>query len=55
MKVYLRDKQVAEMLSIGRSTVWHYVKIGKLPKPFKLSPRVSIWKVSDIEEVLRQI
>lgn len=49
MNQYLRDKQVAEMLTIGRSSVWRMAKEGKLPKPIKLSERVSVWKLSDIE------
>jgi prophage regulatory protein len=48
-KQYLRDKDVAEMLSIGRSSVWRMAKEGKLPAPFKLSERVTVWKLSDIE------
>jgi prophage regulatory protein len=48
-KQYLRDKDVAEMLSIGRSSVWRMAKEGKLPAPIKLSQRVTVWKLSDIE------
>jgi predicted DNA-binding transcriptional regulator AlpA len=49
MEKLIRDVGVAEALKIGRSTVWHYVRIGKLPKPMKLSARVSVWKESDIQ------
>jgi predicted DNA-binding transcriptional regulator AlpA len=49
MNQYLRDKQVAEMLTIGRSSVWRMAKEGKLPAPIKLSERVTVWKLSDIE------
>lgn len=49
MNQYLRDKQVAEMLTIGRSSVWRMAKEGKLPAPFKMSERVTVWKLSDIE------
>lgn len=52
MERYLRDKEVAKMLSIGRSTVWYYTKIGKLPKPIKFSPRVTVWKLTDIEQII---
>lgn len=45
----LRDKDVAKMLSIAKSTVWMYASNGTLPKPTKISPRVSAWKLSDIE------
>lgn len=49
MEQYLRDKDVAKMLTIGRSSVWRMAKEGKLPAPIKLSERVSVWKLSDIE------
>lgn len=55
MEKYLRVKDVAEMLSIGKSTVWLYAKTGKLPKPIKLSPNVTVWKLSDIEQMLAQL
>lgn len=48
----LRDKEVADLLSIGRSTVWLYASSGVLPKPIKLSPRVSVWRLSDIESFI---
>ncbi|MDD2267806.1 AlpA family phage regulatory protein [Sulfuricurvum sp.] len=49
MNQYLRDKDVAKMLTIGRSSVWRMAKEGKLPAPLKISERVTVWKLSDIE------
>lgn len=49
MENLLRVKDVAKTLNIGVSTVWYYSSIGKLPKPLKLSPRVTVWKASDIQ------
>ena len=48
MEKLLRVPQVAEMLSVSKSTVWQYAREGKLPKATKLSPRVSVWKESDV-------
>lgn len=48
-KVYFRVKDVAEMLSISKSAVWHYVSKGLLNKPIKLSHRVSVWTRADID------
>ena len=45
---FLRDKGVAEMLSISRTQVWKLSKQGKLPKPIKLSPGVTIWEYTGI-------
>ncbi len=50
----LRVPKVAEKLSISVSTVWQYARQGKIPKPIKLSPRVSVWKESDIDAFLEQ-
>ena len=45
---YLRVNDVVEMLSVGKSTVWAWVKESKFPKPIKLSEYVTVWKLSDI-------
>ena len=46
---YARAKTIAKMLDIGLSTLWQMVKENRLPKPVKLSPRVTLW---DVDEVL---
>lgn len=43
-----RDKQAALYLGVGISTIWLYAKQGKL-HPIKLSPRVTIFKKSDLD------
>ncbi len=48
MGKFIRIKEVAELLGIGESTAWLWVKEEKLPKPRKLSPRVTVWKQSEI-------
>ena len=48
MSNFLRVTQVAKKIGIGKSTVWLWVKENKLPKPIKLSPRVTVWRESDI-------
>jgi excisionase family DNA binding protein len=44
---YLRDKQAAEYLGVGTSTIWLYTKQGKL-KAIKLSERVTVWAKSEL-------
>ena len=44
----MRAKDVAEYIGIGLSTVWLYAKQGLL-KPINLSPRVTVFKKSDID------
>ncbi|MFA5216659.1 helix-turn-helix transcriptional regulator [Sulfuricurvum sp.] len=44
---YLRDKQAAEYLGVGTSTIWLYTKQGKL-KAIKLSERVTVWSKTEL-------
>ena len=39
---YLRINEVVEMLSVGKSAVWAWVKEGKFSKPKKLSEFVTV-------------
>ena len=53
MSNFLRVTQVARKIGIGKSTVWLWVKEGKLPEPIKLSPRITVWDESKIEEWIK--
>lgn len=44
----LRVNGVMDKLGVSKSQVWHLTKIGEL-KSISLSPRVTVWKASDIE------
>jgi len=48
----IRIKQVVQLLAISESTVRRYIKSGILPKPTKLSPRVMVWRLSQIEDFI---
>ena len=52
-KMY-RVKEVAELLSCGKSTVYLYVKEGKLNPPTKLSTRVAVWSDEDIRAFIER-
>ena len=45
--------QVAAMLSIGVSTIWLRVKRGEFPKPIKLGPKTTRWRMSDISALMK--
>ena len=47
----VRAKEVANYLSIGLSTVWHYARIGKLT-PIKLSSRVTVFSMDEVNALL---
>ena len=55
MDKLLRLPQVAEKLSVSKSTVWLYSRNGTLPKPTKLSPRVTVWKESDVIALIKKV
>lgn len=48
---YLRAKDLAKHFSIGESTVWYYLKVGKI-KSKKLSTRVTVFNVKEVEKAL---
>lgn len=48
MEQFYRVAKVAEILgNLSQSTVWLYTRQGKL-KATKLSPKVTVWRESDI-------
>ena len=43
-----RAKQIAQYLGIGISTLWLYVKQGRIERPMRYGARVSVWDASYI-------
>lgn len=50
----IRMKQLCQMLSLSRSTIWRMLREGSLPKPFKLSHHAVGWRLDQIEAWLEQ-
>jgi predicted site-specific integrase-resolvase len=50
-EVNVRAKRLAELLGVGISTVWYYVKQGKI-KSIKLSDRVTVFNLEAVEKAL---
>ena len=46
----IRITRVMELTGIEKSTAWLWTKNGVFPQPIKLSPRVSVWRESDIQK-----
>lgn len=40
-------------IPVSRSTWWAGVKSGRFPKPVKLGPRTTAWRVEDIRALIR--
>ncbi|RRS32847.1 MAG: hypothetical protein P794_00200 [Epsilonproteobacteria bacterium (ex Lamellibrachia satsuma)] len=47
----MRAKEASTYLAVGLSTIWLYVKQGKLT-PIKLSDRVTIFKKADLDRFI---
>lgn len=46
---YVRQAQlIPAIVPFSSPTLWRKVKAGTFPKPVKLSPRVTAWKVEDV-------
>lgn len=42
-------------IPVGRSTWWAGVKSGRFPKPVKLGPRTTAWRVEDIRALVERL
>jgi prophage regulatory protein len=49
---YIRLPQVLKLIPVGRVTWWNGCKTGLYPKPYKIAPRITAWKISDIQNCL---
>jgi len=46
---WLSPKALAERLAVNRSTLWRWVRDGKMPPPTEFSPRCVRWREDEIE------
>ena len=50
---YMRQSQlIPAIFPFSSATLWRKVKAGTFPKPVKLGPRITAWRVEDISELL---
>lgn len=49
---FLRLPAVLKIFPVGRSTWWAGVKSGRFPKPVKLGPKTTAWRVEDIRALV---
>ena len=42
-------------IPVSKSTWWAGVKSGRFPKPVKLGPRTTAWRVEDIRSLIAQV
>lgn len=45
---------VPALIPVSKSTWWSGCASGRFPKPVKLGPRITVWRVEDIRELLNK-
>ena len=48
------DPPIPPIIPVSKSTWWAGVKSGRYPRPIKLGPRITAWRVEDIRELIRE-
>ena len=43
------------IIPISKSSWWQGVSSGRYPAPIKLSPKVTVWRVEDIREMIARL
>jgi prophage regulatory protein len=46
---FIRKPTVLKATDLGDSTLFHLIRKGIFPKPYKLSARISAWKLSEVQ------
>jgi len=54
MQTFVRDIEIATILSVHRSTVWRYVKLGLLPVPVRIGGATR-WRMADVEAAIERL
>lgn len=52
---FFRLSDILTLIPIGKSTWWAGVKSGRYPKPVKLGPRTTAWRVEDIHALIENL
>jgi prophage regulatory protein len=52
---FLRLPQVLRVFPISKSSWWAGVKAGQYPKPVKLGPKTTAWRVEDIRTLIANL
>jgi predicted DNA-binding transcriptional regulator AlpA len=48
----VRLHDILRFVPVGKSSWWKGVNSGRYPKPVKLGPRTTAWRVEDIRELI---
>ncbi len=47
------DPPLPAVIPVSKSTWWQGVKDGRLPKPTKLGPSITVWRAEDIRNLIQ--
>jgi hypothetical protein len=46
---------IPPIFPIGKTAWWEGVRSGRFPKPVKLGPRITAWRVEDIRNLIKSL
>lgn len=49
----VKATEICRELKISKSTLYKHVKLGRFPKPIKLTPRTSAWIMEEIKNLIK--
>ena len=52
---FCRLPQVIALIPISKSARWEGCRTGRYPKPVKLGPRTTVWRVEDIKAFIESV
>ena len=51
-EVFVRAKRLAAILNVSCATLWRWSKEGRIPRPYKLGPATSAWRLAEVYRAL---
>ena len=52
---FMRLPQILQLIPVSKSTWWQGCREGRSPKPIKLGPKTTAWRVEDIVALIERI
>ena len=52
---FMRLPQILQLIPVSKSAWWQGCREGRFPKPIKLGPKTTAWRVEDIVALIERI
>ena len=52
---FMRLPQILQLIPISKSAWWQGCREGRFPKPVKLGPKTTAWRVEDISTLIERL